>query len=360
MHQINFNIEEETSTLDYYGNNFSNNVSFYLSEYLPTQNRKEKHHLKNKLNEINYKSFFSKEFNKVFKKESNLKEEEENNNKINEIKENKINCFPFTEGIGIKKCLENLGYSVKFITYNKILLIDPKNPKPKKSDTKKRFNISYLSFDGKFKKRNSKKRRFKPDDIRKKIKTKFHKSIKNIINMRLKKSGSIKLFQFFPQNFMTNITINLNKLALNYTYDELIKTNIASDILKLDTRRQDLEKYRFNVDVLNYLDRNPLISKNSSFNIIRKMKYKDLFNAFIASKEFEDCIIELHQKKEKIEYIEKYVNKALSYVNFYLNKKTPIFVRKKNKKNNFNNDVLSEDDNQDEEGECVIDLNNDD
>ena len=34
------------------------------------------------------------------------------------------------------------------------------------------------------------KRKYKPDDIRKKIKARFHKSIKNIINGNLKKAGS--------------------------------------------------------------------------------------------------------------------------------------------------------------------------
>ena len=37
------------------------------------------------------------------------------------------------------------------------------------------------------------KRKYKPDDIRKKIKARFHKSIKNIINENLRKAGSKKL-----------------------------------------------------------------------------------------------------------------------------------------------------------------------
>lgn len=44
------------------------------------------------------------------------------------------------------------------------------------------------------------KRKYKPDDIRKKIKSRFHKSLRNIINENLKKAGS-KHFFFFAPNF---------------------------------------------------------------------------------------------------------------------------------------------------------------
>jgi hypothetical protein len=54
------------------------------------------------------------------------------------------------------------------------------------------------------------KRKYKPDDIRKKIKARFHKSIKNIINENLRKAGSKKLFTFFPQIFISSINIFLN------------------------------------------------------------------------------------------------------------------------------------------------------
>ena len=47
------------------------------------------------------------------------------------------------------------------------------------------------------------------------------------------------------------------------------------------------------------------------------MKYWQILNAYFKSKEFEDSIIELYQKRERIRYIEKYINKALTYVNYY-------------------------------------------
>ena len=60
------------------------------------------------------------------------------------------------------------------------------------------------------KKKMKKTRKFKPDNIRKKIKTRFHKIIKNIINKNLKKVGSKKLFDFIPQCFIGNISKKVN------------------------------------------------------------------------------------------------------------------------------------------------------
>ena len=320
--------DEETSKLD----NFSNlyfKISKNLSEFLPTENPKPtKSNSQEKL--------FSKEFINIFCKKDKLKSNEETKyNKLNShiliSKKNKF--FPFTEGEGIKACMEKLGYNVRFITPNKINIMDPKNPSKKRKG--KRFRIYDCSENQKgiLKKIKYKKRRFIPDDIRKKIKVKFHKNIKNIINLNLKSAGSLKYFEFFPQNFITNITIKLNKLALNYTFEELIKTNIASDILKLKTNRIDIVKQRANLDVLNYLDRNPTISKLSFFNIIKKMKYKKLLKAYFISKEFENSIIELHQKNERDEYIERYINEALRYVHYFENNK--IDPKNKNKDNNI-------------------------
>ncbi len=80
---------------------------------------------------------------------------------------------------------------------------------------------------------------------------------------------------------------------------------------------RDLEKYKRNLDVLEYLNNNEKINKVSLFNKIRNMKYIDILNAYFISREFEESIFELHQKKEKIEYIEEYINKSLTYVSFY-------------------------------------------
>ena len=75
------------------------------------------------------------------------------------------------------------------------------------------------------------------------------------------------------------------------------------------------------MDVLNYLKENPEICKNSEFDKIKEMKYIDILKAYFNSYEFEQSIIELNNKKEKIDYIEEYVNKALTYVDFFAHNK---------------------------------------
>ena len=73
------------------------------------------------------------------------------------------------------------------------------------------------------------------------------------------------------------------------------------------------------MDVLDYLNHNPKICKDSLFHKIKNMKYIDILSAYFLSKEFEESIIELIQKGEKDEYIEEYINKSLSYIYFYKN-----------------------------------------
>ena len=59
----------------------------------------------------------------------------------------------------------------------------------------KKFKIYHIEFKklsekDRFLNKQMHKRKYKPDDIRKKIKARFHKSIKNIINDNLRKAGS--------------------------------------------------------------------------------------------------------------------------------------------------------------------------
>ena len=332
-HTNNSSLEEEVSSIGY-NNILSFKISKNLNDFLPTENPKEKEpNIDDTFNE----KLFSKNFKKIFDKSE----------KIESIEDSK-----YCKYIKFKISLEKLGYQIKFITHDKISIYDHNIPSYKKK-LRKKFDIFDFSEDkrGVLKKikYNCKKRRFAPDDIRKKIKSKFHKAIKNIINLKLRHAGSMKFFVFFPQNFVTNVTVKLNKLALNYTYEDLIKTNLASDVLKLKASQIDLAKQNCNVEVLKYLDKNPAINKLSSFNIIRKMKYKDLLKAYFISKEFENSIIELSKKGEKVDYIERYINEALRYVHFFSSN----IILPKNKKNKSKNIIQiiydeEEDDNEEE------------
>ena len=62
------------------------------------------------------------------------------------------------------------------------------NLKLKKKKKFNKFKVSYMEPKTKNNYKLNHKRKYKPDDIRKKIKARFHKSIKNIINENLKRS----------------------------------------------------------------------------------------------------------------------------------------------------------------------------
>ena len=322
-------------------------------------------------NKVIFAEEFEKAFNKVFKPKSikllEIDDYQEENvflkpetiieNKyihpnteeiIINMPEKKEKAFPFTKGTGLNETLKSIGLTLRMNSSSKIILSICNNTNPLIMGSKFKTTNYYIDEKGK-KKKQKKKRKFKPDDIRKKIKAKFHKTTKNIINSKLKEAGTVKLFDFLPQSFITNVSIKLNNQSLGLTYEELLLKDYSSETFK----KTDRNKYYNNLDVLNYLKVNPKICELSEFNIIKNMKYMDILRAYFSSYEFEQSIIELYNKKEKgelsskkekIEYIEQYVNKALTYVNFYNNNKKGCFETSNNNiaDSSADNDEISE------------------
>jgi len=179
------------------------------------------------------------------------------------------------------------------------------------------------------------KRKYKPDDIRKKIKSRFHKSIRNIINENLKKAGSKHFFSFLPQIFISSISRGMNCQTLDLSYRELLKKDFVSDIdeKKYKNKKIDISKYKNNLLVLDYLDKNPDICKNSGFDIISNMKYSDLLEEYFKSEEFDKSIIKLREENEEEYYIKEYINKAKNYVKFFSEKPLNLININKVKKN---------------------------
>lgn len=240
---------------------------------------------------------------------------------------NEDDYFPFTKGVGLEKLLESMEFKLKNNQSNIELTanINNKNYLFKTTDF-------YVNKKGKLKKQK-KKRKYNPDNIRKKIKGKFHNILNEIINTKIKNAGSgiIPLFEFFPQNFITNVSVDLNKEALNLTYEKLIEKDFKLKLIK----GIDKERYENNKKVLEYLNQNPDISENSEFDRIKKMKYSKILKAYFISSEFEQSLVELFKKKEKINYIESYIQIAKTYVDYFTN-------HQKIKNDNDNNDIDEE------------------
>ena len=167
-------------------------------------------------------------------------------------------------------------------------------------------------------KREKKARKYKPDDIRKKIKVRFHKKIKNIINENLKKAGSIKLFSFLPQLFLGNISKKFNYQYMNKTFEELLSTNFSEFQKDYPNKECDLRQFEKNKETLQYLEENPEISEISGFNELKKMKYKDILRRYFSSIEFEQSIKQLEKDNEDNEYIQEYICLAKSYIDYFM------------------------------------------
>ena len=200
----------------------------------------------------------------------------------------------------------------------------PKEIKLKKKKFKK-FKIYHIEFKklsekDKILNKQRHKRKYKPDDIRKKIKARFHKSIKNIINDNLRKAGSKKLFTYLPQVFISSITKEKNRSVLNLSFREILQKDFVSeaDNKKYKNRNVDIAKYKRNISVLEYLDNNPEICQNSGFDIFSNMKYADLLDEYFKSEEFEKAICKLREENEDEEYIKEYIMKSKSYLHFFM------------------------------------------
>ena len=164
------------------------------------------------------------------------------------------------------------------------------------------------------KKKNIKQRKQNSDNIRKKIKARFLKSLRNEINRKLKRAGSKYIFSFLPQSFVSNLSKRKNKEVLDLTLKEIFEKNFCE---RKKERKVDIRKYKHNLLVLNYLENNKEISEKSNFNVIKNMKYSQIFNEYLESKEFGLEISTLKQEKENDNYIKVYIVKARNLLNFF-------------------------------------------
>ena len=241
----------------------------------------------------------------------------EESNNINNYNNVILNNAAITKSQGRIKFKESAKFKKrKVFNKFKVYRIEPRKDKEK---------ISY---------KQRHKRKYKPDDIRKKIKARFHKSIKNIVNENLKQAGSKHLFSFLPQIFISSISREKNHQVLNMSYRDLIKKDFISNIdeKKYKNKRVDLAKYKNNLNVLDYLDKNPEICEKSGFDIISKMKYGDLLEEYFKSDEFNRAINKLYLENEEEDYIKEYINKAKSYVKFFSEVPFKIKINKIKKK----------------------------
>ena len=187
---------------------------------------------------------------------------------------------------------------------------------------------------------NIKSRKYKEDNIRKKIKSGFHKYLRKIINDKLEEADSIYLLESLPQNFIADISRKTNYEVMNLTYEQLFDyayNQLITYAGKNHEGKKHIEKLKNtikasekkclkNKKVMEYLSSNKVISEESGWERIKSMKYKDLLRAYLNSKEFQQYIKELSKKETKY-YIDAFIYFASTYIDFF-------FSYEPNEKNN--------------------------
>lgn len=169
-------------------------------------------------------------------------------------------------------------------------------------------------------------RKCKPDNIRKKIKSRFFKSLKNRINQILRNAKSKELFDLLPQCFIINITKKKNQPIMKMTFKNLVTYDFIteeqkemkneSDFIK-KKRIVDIKKYNKNLKVMEYLNKNEEIVKKSKFDIIGNMTVTQMFNEYLKSDEFEKEVLKLEEEGDSISYIKDYISKAFGFINYF-------------------------------------------
>ncbi len=157
-------------------------------------------------------------------------------------------------------------------------------------------------------------RKFKPDSLRKKIKARLHKKLRDIINQKLKECGSKMLFDLFPQPFITNVNVVHNKAYLKLTMRTLLKMIFGN-------KPKDREKVKTNLKVLEYLDSHDKIRHCSGVDKFLNSTYEDVITEYINGKYFEEDVNKLYGEGESKEYINKYIFIGKHLIEFYNNGK---------------------------------------
>ena len=245
---------------------------------------------------------------KIHKEKLNKMNEEVKIKNNDEIKDNFVIEIKKNEEVQIKAEIKKEMFKINKIEAYTVFI-----PAKNMEYYKKYKNLNFNTW------KDEKSRKEAADNIRKKIKSRFFKSLKNCINQEIEKRGINKKMEYLPQNFISNISKGknqLNKLMLDKTLKELIIYSIAN-ISDTDKKK---EKYEKNIDLLNYLDKEKDNNNNINkiYNIFQT-KIKDLFNEYLKSEEFEQSIILLKKEGNYSEYIKSYIYEADNFINFFSN-----------------------------------------
>ena len=190
------------------------------------------------------------------------------------------------------------------------------NKKKEKINEKKGTFLSIGKKNRRKKKKNIFRRKQNSDNIRKKIKAKFLKALKDVINKNLKSAGSKFFFTFFPQSLVCKINKKFNKEIFDMELKDIFLTNFNYEKSGRNSKK-NIAKYNHNLLVLNYLENNITISEKSNFNIIKNMKLSEIYKEYFSSEQFDMVISTLKKENENEKYIKNFIVKAKNFIEFF-------------------------------------------
>ena len=180
------------------------------------------------------------------------------------------------------------------------------NIENKSTDLSANDEITFLK---RHRNKSKRKRRDNKDNIRKKIKTGFfNRYLYTKINKILIKNNSKIKFPKFPQKFCSAISREANMKLLNSTLLEILGA-------KEQYSKKELKNFAHNKEILGKKE----IQENEELQEILNKTYRELFEVYINSKEFNvDEINRLKNKKNGTLYIKFYKYLAKTLIEFYL------------------------------------------
>ena len=167
--------------------------------------------------------------------------------------------------------------------------------------------------ENRLKRKRGKKRRPRKenqDNIRRKIKRGFfNNSLIKKLNEKLQSIKIIKYFEKFPQHFVNDVNRKRNKDILNLTLREIFE---KKELYSLKDK-VCLYNYLHNLKVLESED----IKDNEEFKKIFNKTFRELYEEYINSDEFEKDEINRLKKKNEDEYISKYIYLAKYLLEYF-------------------------------------------
>ena len=105
---------------------------------------------------------------------------------------------------------------------------------------------------------------------------------------------------------------------MNKTFEELLSINFSDFQKDYPNKQCDFRQFLKNKKTLQYLEKNPEISKISGFNELKRLKYKEILRRYFSSIEFEQSIKQLEIENEDNEYIQEYICLAKGYIDYFM------------------------------------------